>query len=89
MIYNDYPYNIYNPEYINFTYLQQLEAQQRQMQAEHKHWEQQKKVEAMVKAISDYCNAARELEPAYQQPAMVACLIEIARQMNIDEQKKR
>lgn len=27
MIYNQYPYNIYNPDYVNPAYLQQLEAQ--------------------------------------------------------------
>lgn len=89
MIYDQYPYNIYNPTYVNLAYLQQLEAQRRQREAECKHWEQQKKIRDMVKAISDYCNAARELEPAYQQEAMAACLAEIARQINIDEQKKR
>lgn len=80
MIYQQYPYNIYNPNYVNSDYLRQLDA--------HKtHWQQQKKIGDMVKAISDYCNAARDLEPMYQQQAIAACLAEISRQADIDRQR--
>ena len=89
MIYNQYPYSIYNPVYVNPDYLQQLEAQRRRLEAERKHLEQQKKIGDMVKAISDYCNAARDIEPEYQEEAMTACLIEIARQAAIDQQRNR
>ena len=85
MIYNQYPYNIYNPAYVNPTYLQQLESQIQQ--AVNKQWEQQKKIGDMVKAISDYCSAAREIAPEYQQEAMKACFAEIARQAAIDQQR--
>ena len=87
MIYNQYPYSIYNPNYVNPAYLQQLEAQRKQIDAQSKHWEQQKKIHDMVKAISDYCGAAREIEPEYQQEAITACLVEIARQAAIDQQR--
>lgn len=87
MIYSQYPYSIYNPTYVNSAYLQQLEIQRQQIEAERKHWEQQKKIKDMVKAISDYFNAAREIESDYQQEAMAACLIEIARQAAIDQQR--
>lgn len=87
MIYNQYPYSIYNPAYVNPTYLQQLEAQRQQAEAQRKHWEQQKKIGDMVKAISDYFKAARGIEPEYQQEAMTACFIEIARQADIDQQR--
>jgi len=87
MIYNQYPYSIYNPTYVNPVYLQQLEAQRQQIEAQRKHLEQQKKISDMVKAISDYCNAAREIEPEYQQEAITACLIEISRQAAIDQQR--
>lgn len=80
MIYQQYPYNIYNPNYVNPDYLRQLDAQ-------NTHWQQQKKIVDMVKAISDYCNAARDLEPMYQQQAMEACLAEIFRQADIDRQR--
>ncbi len=87
MIYNQYPYSIYNPTYVNPDYLQQLEAQRQQIEAQRKHLEQQKKITDMVRAISDYCSAAREIEPEYQQEAIAACLIEISRQVAIDQQR--
>ena len=87
MIYNQYPYSIYNPTYVNSAYLQQLEAQRQQAEARRKHWEQQKKIADMVKAISDYFEAARDIEPEYQQEAMNACLAEIAVQVAIDQQR--
>lgn len=43
MIYNQYPYKIYNPTYVNSAYLQQLEAQHQKIEAERKHWERQKR----------------------------------------------
>ena len=42
----------------------------------------------MVKAISDYCEAARKIHPDYQQRAIEACLQEIIRQMSIDNQSR-
>jgi len=85
MIYSQYPYNIYNPAYVNSAYLRQFEA--RCQNAERKHWEQQKKIRDMVKEISDYCSAAREIEPEYRQEAMNACLAEIAAQAAVDRQR--
>ena len=79
MIYNQYPYTIFNQTYMNPNYLQQLQVQ--------KFWDQQKKIGDMVKAISDYFNAARDIDVEYQQEAMAACLIEIGRQMEIDRQR--
>ena len=79
MIYNQYPYTIFNQTYMNPNYLQQLRVQ--------KFWDQQKKIGDMVKAISDYCNAARNIDAEYQQEAMAACLIEIEHQMEIDRQR--
>lgn len=87
MIYEQYPYKIYNPNYVNPDYLRQLEVQRQQMEAQQKHCKQQKKIADMVKAISDYCTAAREIEPEYQGEAMVACLNEISRQADIDKQR--
>ena len=42
----------------------------------------------MVKAISDYCEAARKVAPDYQRMATDACMMEIVRQMLIDKQVK-
>ncbi len=75
-MYNQYPYNIFNQTYLSPNYLQQIQLQN--------HMEQQRKIADMVKAISDYCAAARDIEPAYQQEAISACLVEIERQMMMD-----
>ena len=87
MIYNQYPYSIYNHTYVNPAYLQQHEAQRQQAEAQRKYWEQQKKIGDMVKAISDYFKAAREIEPEYQQEAIHACIAEIAMQAAVDQQR--
>ena len=75
MHYTNYPYGIFNTDGLNTAkfdqYAQQLKAA-----------EQQKHVLEMVKAISDYCEAARQVEPEYQQVAITACLIELIGQMN-------
>lgn len=82
MIYNQYPYSIYNP-----ACLQQFEVQRQQIEAQRKHWEQQKKIGDMVKAISDYFKAATDIKPEYQQAAINACLAEIAVQAAVDRQR--
>ena len=80
MNYENYPYDIFNPMYLKNNYVQQLE-----------NWrnvEQQKNICDMVKAISDYCEAARKVAPDYQRMATDACMMEIVRQMLIDKQVK-
>lgn len=72
-MYNSYPYRIFNPNYLNaYQQAQQLEAQRQ--------WEQNKNIADMVKAISDYCEAARNVHPDFQQTAFNACLAEIINQ---------
>ena len=73
MYYNNYPYGIFNTNDLNTTILNSTL---------NKHTEQQKNICDMVKAISDYCEAARKVEPTYQQEAIDACLAELVRQMN-------
>lgn len=62
--------------YLKNTYVQQLE-----------NWRnvEQQNICDMVKAISDYCEAAK-LD--YQRMATDACMMEIVRQMLIDKQVK-
>lgn len=72
MIYQNYPYGIFNPNYLN-AYQEQQREFQRQC-------EQNKNIADMVKAISDYCEAARKVQPDYQQAAFNACLAEIFHQ---------
>jgi len=72
MMYQKYPYGIFNPNYLNA-----YQAQQREVQRQ---WEQNKNIADMVKAISDYCEAARKVHPDYQQIAYNACIAEICKQ---------
>jgi hypothetical protein len=58
------------------------------MQAQ-RDWKQNKNIADMVKAISDYCEAARKVDPDYQNAAVQACLSEIMRQMAMDNGGQR
>ena len=69
MMYQNYPYGLFNQDY-----LQAYQAQQREAQRQ---WEQNKNISDMVKAISDYCEAARKVHPDFQELAFNACLAEI------------
>lgn len=79
MSYNRYPYAMFNPAYMNAEYLQQLERQKNEI-------EQNQKIAEMVKAVKDLCEASRHIQPEYQERAMAACWIELARQIAIDAQ---
>ena len=79
MSYNQYPYTMFNPAYMNPEYLQQLERQRNE-------FEQNQKIAEMVKAVRDLCEASRHIRPEYQERAMAACWIELARQIAIDAQ---
>ena len=79
-MYYQYPYNLFNQEYLSQAYFRQIQIQ--------KNIEQRKKIADAVKAISDYCTAARDIEPEYQPEAFQACLAEIIRQMELDKQKR-
>lgn len=72
MMYQNYPYGIFNSDYLNAYQAQQWEAQRQ--------WEQNKNIADMVKALSDYFEAARKVHPDYQQAAFNACLAEIINQ---------
>ena len=71
MMYSNYPYGIFNADYLK-AYQEHREAQRQ--------WEQNKNIADMVKAISDYCEAARNVHPDFQQAAFNACLAEIINQ---------
>ena len=76
MNYNNYPYGIFNPQYLN-----QLQAQQME---EQRNLQQQKNIADMVNALSDFCKAPRKEHPVYQQAALSFCIAEVVRQMGID-----
>lgn len=72
MMYQNYPYGIFNQDYLHTFQAQQREAQRQ--------WEQNKNIADMVKAISDYCEAARKVDDDFRQAAYNACLAEILNQ---------
>lgn len=76
MYYNNYPYGIFNPAYLNQYRFQQTEIKRQ--------CEQQKNIRDMVKAIADYCDAVRKVHPDFRQVAIDACLAEIACQATKD-----
>ena len=80
MMYENYPYSIFNPNYL----INAQQMFQQAVEAQQKHNEQQKNIADMVKAISDYCEAGRKLAPEYRQQAMQACWAEILCQMAKD-----
>lgn len=73
MFYNQYPYNIFNQNFL----AEYMTQQQRFNEIQQHHMEQQKNIIDMRKAISDYCKAAKKVSPDYQQEAMDQCLQEI------------
>ena len=64
---------IFNQRYVNPAYLQQLQMQH--------HAEQQQEISKAVKALHDYCDAARKIAPEYQQQAFCACAAAILEEM--------
>lgn len=64
---------IFNQRYVNESYLQNLQLQH--------HVEQQGEILKAVKALHDYFDAARKIEPAYQQQAFWACATAIVEEM--------
>ena len=72
MMYHNYPYGLFNQDYLKAYQAQQREAQRQ--------WEQNKNIADMVKAISDYCEAARKVHPDFQEMVFNACLAELCNQ---------
>lgn len=56
---------IFNQQYVNPDYLQQLQQQH--------HNQQQQEIAKAVKALHDYCDAARKITPEYRQQAFCVC----------------
>ena len=65
---------IFNQQYVNPNYLLQLQQQQY-------HAEQHLEIQKAVKALHDYCDAARKIAPEYQQQAFCACAAAILEEM--------
>ena len=67
---------MFNPQYVNQDYLYQLK--QREQHA----LEQRQEIAKAVKALHDYCAAARKITPEYQQEAFYACAAAVLEEMN-------
>lgn len=66
---------IFNQQCVNEAYLKQLQIQQY-------HAEQQQEIAKAVRALHDYCDAARRIAPEYQQQAFCACAAAIINEMS-------
>ena len=64
---------MFNPQYVNQTYLQQLQMQH--------DYEQRQEIAKAVNAIRDYFDAARKIEPQYQEMAFGACIEAVLAEM--------
>ena len=84
MYYNQYPYNIFNQNFLN-TYEQNDHISVDDIHTHH--IEQRKNIIKMRKAISDYINASRHVSPDYQTIAFQECIEEIVLQANNDNIK--
>ena len=81
MFYNQYPYNIFNQNYLN-SYNNAYNHSDDEIKEHHNN--QLKNIVKMRKAISDYINAARQVSPDYQTIAFEACIDEIIIQASKD-----
>ena len=73
----NYYEQMFNPQYVNqqnyHEFLKQLQEYNN---------EQNKEINNAVKAIHDYCEAMKKLDPQHQKIANQYCLIEIAKALN-------
>lgn len=65
---------IFNQQYVNQNYLKNIQLQHDA--------EQQYEIAKAVKALHDYCDAAKKITPEYQQQAFWACATAILEEMN-------
>lgn len=72
MMYNSYPYGLFNADYLR-AYQQQREAQRQ--------WEQNKNIVDLTKALSDFLDASRKVHPDFQKAAQDACAYVILEHM--------
>ena len=67
---------MFNPQYVNQDYLYQCRQQEQHA------LEQRQEIAKAVKALHDYCAAARKITPDYQQEAFYACAAAVLEEMN-------
>ena len=72
---NTFYNKMFNPQYVNLGYYRQIEYMQREVK-------QSEEIGKAVKAISDLCEAIKEIDDQHQEIAMAACLAEMSKQFN-------
>lgn len=82
MIYEQYPYYLFNQNLFSSYNMQQIREQ-------NQYWEQQKNIADLVKATSDFIKAAKAIKPEFEQQAADAFFTEIMRQMEMDRSAQR
>lgn len=75
MMYNTYPYGLFNADYLR-SYQEQREAQRQ--------WEQNKNIVDLTKALSDFLESSRKVHPDFQKAAQDACAFVILEYMAKD-----
>ena len=60
-------YNLFNPQYVNQDYVNQLKVEQYELK-------QDLEIAKVVKAVQDYCKAAKNIDQQHQQKALGLCL---------------
>ena len=65
---------MFNPQYVNDAYLQQLQYQQYDTM-------QKMEIQKAVKAIHDYGEAVRKIDPDYREMAFWACAATVLEEM--------
>lgn len=65
---------MFNSQHVNEDYLQTLQRQKY-------HNEQCAEISKAVKAIHDYCDAARKISPEYQNEAFIQCAMAALEEM--------
>ena len=74
MMYNTYPYNMFNQSGLN-------SFDQQRYEAEKQHREQQDNIRDLVKAAHDFLDAAQKVKPEYQMQAQQAVFAVICERM--------
>ena len=69
---------MFNPQYVNHDYLYQFKQQEQHA------LEQRQEIANAVKALHDYCAAARKITPEYRQEAFYACAAAVLEEMNVN-----
>lgn len=72
---NTFYNQMFNPQYVNPIYYNQISQQQEEMK-------QCREIANAVNAIRDLCKAIKQLDDKHHKIAVDACIIEMAKELN-------